>query len=303
MDVKKLAIIILMILTVAGCEKRSSDQEKHLSEKVFIDATGKQIQLDSPPKRIVSLSPSLTESLYLLGVQEDVVGVTVYCDHPPEAQEKEKIGTILSPNIEKIVSLSPDLILATNEINKPKTIDKLRSLGLKVFVSDSRENFSDICDEFLLLGRLLGRERRAAGIVKKARKDIEAISSRVHSRPRPKVFWQVGARPLVTVAKGTFADEMIGMAGGVNIAHGSRIKYPRYSLEEVVRQNPDVIVIVTMGDVTEQERHTWQTFTDLKAVRDSRIYVIDADDVCSPSPPTFVEGLRKTAGFLHPDEF
>lgn len=241
--------------------------------------------------------------MYQLGVQNRIAGVTVYCTHPPEAMKKEKIGSVVSPNIEKITELSPDLILATKEINKPKTIDKLRSLGFTVFVFDSRKSFSDVCDGFLLLGRLLDKEKPAMEIVENARKSVETIKSRVHDRLQPKVFWQVGGKPLVTVAKGTFADEMIGMAGGINIAHESKTGYPRYSLETVVKQNPDAIVIVTMGKITEQEKSTWQAFENLKAVKENRIYVTDAHSVCAPSPVTFAEGLRAIAAFLHPNEF
>ncbi len=248
------------------------------------------------------MAPSLTESMYLLGAQDRIVGVTFYCDHPPEARKKEKIGTVISPNVEKIAELSPDLILATEEINKPKTIDKLRSLGLKVFVFGSRSNFSDVCDGFLLLGKLMGKGKTAVEIVENARRNIEATKQKVQDKPRQMVFWQIGSKPLVTVAKGTFADEMIEMAGGMNIAHENRIRYPRYSLEEVVEQNPDVIIIVTMGEVTELEKRTWQAFEDLKAVKENRIYVIDAHSVCAPSPTTFAEGLRQVAAFLHPNE-
>ena len=298
---EKAQFAALIVLAIIGCGRSPSDQEGDPSKAYPADATGVQLQLENVPQRIVSLSPAITESLYLLDVSDRLVGVTVYCKYPPEAQEKEQVGTVLSPSIEKIVQLSPDLILVTREVGKAKTVSKLRSLGLKVFVFADRTTFSDICRDFVLLGRLVGKGSEASQIAERAREDVSTISKAASRKPRRKVFWQIGARPLVTVAKGTFINEMINSAGGINIAEDSLVRYPRYSLEEVVRQDPDLIIIVTMGEVTEQEKLRWQTLGSLKAVRGNRIYVIEAHDVCAPSPMSFAEGLRKVAAFVHPD--
>ncbi|NQT20016.1 MAG: cobalamin-binding protein [Planctomycetes bacterium] len=298
---EKIRFAALIVLAIIGCGRCPSDQEADPSNPYPTDATGVQLQLENVPQRMVSLSPAITESLYLLDVSDRLVGVTVYCNYPPEAQEKERVGTVLSPCIEKIVQLSPDLILATKEIGKAKTVSKLRSLGLKVFVFGERTTFSDICREFVLLGRLVGKGSKASLIAERAIEDVSTICRAASTKPRRKVFWQIGARPLVTVAKGTFVNEMISSAGGINIAQDSQVRYPRYSLEEVVRQDPDLIIIVTMGEATEQAKLRWETFGSLKAVRGNRIYVIDAHDVCAPSPVSFVEGLRKVAAFIHPN--
>jgi iron complex transport system substrate-binding protein len=253
-------------------------------------------------ERVVSLAPSITESIYLLGKEDKIVGVTVYCEHPPGAKNKEKIGTILKPSIEKIVSLRPDLVLAT-ETNTPRTIKKIRSLGIKIIVFPLEENFSDICANFIKLGKKLGKKKKAIEIVTESKHKVKLIKKMVKDLEKPKVFWEVGAAPLITVAKDSFPDEIIRLAGGINIAHNLPIGYIRYSREEVIKQNPDVIILVTEGDITDKEIKHWKNYKKLKAAKLNRIYVIDAHIVCSPVPSTFVLGLERTAELLHPESF
>ncbi len=262
------------------------------------DALGTSFTFSSPPRRIVSLAPSLTESLYLLGAGERIVGVTIFADIPAEVKEKEKVGTMLAPGIEKIVSLNPDLVLITQEGNRPQTMDKLRRLGVKVFVIGESKSFSDIGEHFLLLGKVVGQEKKAEGIMAKASGKIIKVRETVGDLPPVRVFWQIGADPIITVAEGTFIDEMIRMAGGINIARRSRIRYPRYSREAVIKENPQVIFLVTTGE--ESARHQeeeWRRFRQLK----SRIYHLDPNLVHRPTPLAFAEGLEKVAELLHPE--
>ncbi|MDI6703663.1 MAG: cobalamin-binding protein [bacterium] len=277
-----LSLIILLLICNCGEEKIGRKEDKR-----------------GYPKRIVSLAPSITESLYLLGVEDRVVGVTVYCKYPEQAKMKDKVGTLLTPNLERIYSLRPDLVLATREGNREKTIKRLRDLGLKVFVFDERRDFRDICNQFLILGKMVGKRKEAMSIVNEAKKRFLKIKRKAIHFPKVKVFWEIGARPLVTVAKGTFSDQIIRTAGGVNIAHRSQVRYPRYSLEEVIRKDPDVIILVEMGDITSEEIKSWQRFKDLSAVKNRRIYTIEAHSVCSPTPITFVKGVEEVFHLLH----
>lgn len=255
------------------------------------------------PQRIISLAPYLTEELYLLGVGERITGVTVFCNYPPQAREKEQIGAMLEPNIEKILSLSPDLVVATKEGNRPRAIRRLQDLGIKVAIFEHARDFSDICKDFIQLGKLVGKEKRAWEIVELVQRRVDLIQDTVKGSLKPKVFLEMGARPLVTISKGAFANEFIRLGGGINIARDAKMRYPRFSREEVLRQDPDVIILVTMGDVTEKEKGNWGRFKNLKAVKDNRIYIIDADIVCRPSPISFVEGLDQIARLLHPEAF
>ncbi|OIO37475.1 MAG: hypothetical protein AUJ75_04165 [Candidatus Omnitrophica bacterium CG1_02_49_10] len=266
------------------------------------DSTGTIFEFNTPPKRIVSLVPAVTENLYLLGAEDAVVGVTSFCLYPARAQEKEKAGTFLNPNVEKVLRLSPDIVFATKEGQRKELIFKMRSVGLNVFVLSPNSDFADISEDFLLLGRIVGKEKKAEEILKGSDKKIRDIRTRLEGEQSPLVFLQLDTRPLVSVGGGTFTDELIYLAGGVNIAHSSPIRYPRYSVEEVVIRDPDVIVIIAMGADVERERAAWQRYRSLSAVKQGRVYIIDAHKVSTSVPTVFTQGLEALAALLHPDE-
>ncbi len=249
------------------------------------------------PQRIVSLAPALTEALYLLGVGERIQGCTIYCSKPEAAKQKEKVGNLVDFNLEKILTLKPDLVLAM-EFADRRAIEKLKNLGLRVELFPSEKDFEHLCRSFLRLGKMVGRQQRALEIVSRARQEVEAVRLEVQGLERVKVFWQLGAKPLFTVTRDYFSHDYIEFAGGINIAAdaGSGI----YSREEVLKHNPDVIIIVTMGIATEQEKKTWQTYSTLNAVKNNRIYIVDSYSYCSPTPPGFVEALKELVGLLHP---
>jgi iron complex transport system substrate-binding protein len=249
------------------------------------------------PKRIVSLDPALTEQLYLLGVEDRVVGVTTYC--PPQARIKEKIGSLRTVDLEKILSLQPDLVLS-GFFNEPIQIKKLRSLKIRVVSFTKPKSFSEICSQCLEIGKLIGKEKEAKEIIKKAQGTVRFIKQKTSGLPRPKVFIQVGTNPLYTITRDSFPEDFITIAGGINIAHDAKSRL--YSREEVIKRNPDVIIIVTHNIVGEQEKEIWQNFKALKAVENGRIYVIDADKICRPTPASFVETLQEIFGFLSGDK-
>jgi len=250
------------------------------------------------PKRIVSLAPSMTEELYLLGAEDSLIADTTYCVTPPDAAAKEKIGDITRINLEKIVSLKPDLVLATSLTNS-KAIQKLKNLGIEVMVFPAPKNYAYLCDQFLTLGKVVGKEAEAKTIIAESKEKVMAIEAGTAGFGKPKVFIEIGAKPLFTANRDYFINDFVEMAGGVNIAKDAKLG--TYSREEVLRKNPDVIIIVMMGIAVEKEKEAWQKFKDLNAVRDNRIYVIDSRRVCSPTPVTFVETLNEIAGLLHPE--
>lgn len=252
------------------------------------------------PRRIVSLGPSLTEELYLLGVEDSIVGVTVYCNRPKEAMKKEKVGTVIKVDVEKIISLRPEMVLATTLSDRDQ-IEKIRSLGVNVVTFTACRDFQEICAQFLKLGKIVGKEEKARDIIGEVRDRVASISNRVKYLTRPRVFVQIGAKPLYTVTEESFIQDIIILAGGINIAH--RAKTGLFSREEVIRRNPDVVIIVTMGILGEEEKRLWERFGSLKAVRDKRVHIIDSRKICSPTPLAFVESLEEITSFLHPEEW
>jgi ABC-type Fe3+-hydroxamate transport system substrate-binding protein len=251
----------------------------------------------APPRRIISFAPALTESLYVLGVGERLKGCTTYCKKPEEAKHKEKVGNLVEINVEKVLLLKPDLVLAM-EFSDRKAVEKLKNLGIRVELFPSPRNFDHLCQSFLRLGRMVGRENRAKEIVTRAKKEAAFIRSQVEGKEKIKMFWQLGAKPLFAATKGYFTNDYIEYAGGINIAADARSGI--YSREEVLKRNPDVIVIVTMGIAGEREKETWQTYSSINAVKHNRVYVVDSYKYCSPTPEGFVEALKELVVQLHP---
>lgn len=249
------------------------------------------------PERIVSLGPALTESLYLLGVSEKIVGVTTHCQKPPAAKNKEKVGTVVEFNVEKVLNLKPDLVLAT-ALTEAQGVRKLKDLGIRIVVFDQAKNFKQLCDQFQQLSNLVGKQDLAKKIVSQARKKVEGVCQRVKNQPKTSVFVQVGTRPLFTVTRDSFVNDYVELAGGVNIARDTKIGL--FSREEVLYRNPDVIIIIAMGLVAEREKENWKKYENLRAADADRIYIIDAYKIGSPTPITFGKTLEEIANFLHP---
>lgn len=250
-------------------------------------------------KRIISLAPSVTESLYALGLGDKIVALTIYCPNP---NNLGNIGTTLGPNIEQIVYLKPDLVIACEEANQIKTVEKLEGLGINVFFVQESKTFADICRNFILLGKEVGKEELAGQIVEKAGEDMELLAQRTEKHSPQKVFWEVGARPIITVNRESFVDEIIKFSGGVNIFSNLKSKYPRISSEEVVMRNPDVIILTTMGDVTDDELRRWKKYQHINAVKNNRIYILDSSLVCWPIPSKFVKAVEYLSGLFWSDE-
>jgi len=251
------------------------------------------------PKRMISLGPSISESIYLLGLGDRLVGVTIYCERPPEVRSKEKVGSVIEIDIEKVAALKPDLVLATSLTN-PKAVEKLRRLGIRVVRLSSPKNFEELCEQFLELGRISGRELIAREIVEEVKAKVSHLRQGVKGLPEPKVFVQVGAKPLFTVPGDFLINDFIKFAGGFNIAQNSPSGF--YTREEVLRKDPDAIIIVTMGISGEQEKEIWQRYKTLSAVRNNRIYILDSYRLCSPTPVSFVETLEQIIMLLHPEK-
>jgi iron complex transport system substrate-binding protein len=251
--------------------------------------------------RIVSLSPLITENIFLLGAGERLVGNTVYCQRPEAARSKEKVGSVQELSIEKIVNLRPQLILASN-LTPPVQSDKLRQLGFRVETFPQPSSFEGICEHFLQLGRLLGLEERAVAVVAQAKTKVDSVRRTVSQLPRRKVFLQVGAHPLFSSVPSSFTHDFIELGGGINIVGDQRSG--AIKTEQVIALNPDLIIIAVMGSengIGAEEKKRWQTFPTLEAVRTHQVYVMDPDLVCSPSPLTFADTLVTIARLIHPE--
>lgn len=248
--------------------------------------------------KIVSLAPSVTESLYLLGAQDNIAGVTVYCPAP----DKEKVGTLIEPNIEKISSLNPDLVILSTEGNPPSTLEKLNSLKIKTLVLGPDRSFQDIRDDFYKLGKAVNKEKEAGRILSDAKTRIDSIRSRIKGTKKIKVFFQLGMQPLVTTGGASYINELIEFAGGENIFSDINSGYARVNKEEVIKRNPDAIVIVPMAG-EDDFADIWGKFNTINAVKNKKVYLLSDDSFLKPTPPAFLSGLVTLSRLLHPEQF
>ena len=267
----------------------------------FKDALEREVTIKGEPHRIVTLAPSITEILYFLGLGDRVVGVTQFSTYPPEAKLKPKVGSYIDLNVEKIISLSPDLVIGTADGNQPGVVDLLEQAGIPVFIVNPR-NIRQAIDTVAIVGRVCGVTKMANASSMQLSQRVDRIIDHTKSRRRPLVFLQINLRPIMTINKETFLHDLIQLAGGRNMTENEPITYPRISLEEVIRKKPEVIIISSMerGGSFEAARLEWLKWNSIPAVRDGRVHLIDSDLIDRPSP-RIVEGLEAMARFIHPE--
>lgn len=238
-------------------------------------------------KRIVSLASSITNNLYLLGAQDQIVGCTKYCT----IAEKDNIPIVadaVSVNIEKVVSLKPDLVIASG-LTHPRIISALQKMGIKTIHSRQPKDFNAICEELEEFGKICGKSEVATQYIKKCKERLAKIQ-RVPDG-KLKVFMEQGSNPLFTVLPDSFVNDYIVQLGGTNICE--ELKTGVISRELVLLRNPDVIIIVSMGGMGEQELQEWKKYKTVNAVKNNRIYLVDATKACSPTPVSFMDVLEQ----------
>jgi iron complex transport system substrate-binding protein len=252
-------------------------------------------------KRIISLSPSITESLYELGVEQFIRGITIYCSKG--TTKKEIIGTLLEPDIEKIALLNPDLIIATKEGNSKAAVEKLKRLGFEVYVIEIAGNFNEICVNYYNLAKKLDRKKEAEKIINAAKHSVEEIYIKINGLNRLKVFWEIGARPLYTAGKQSFVNDYNCYTKTVNLYRDTDMRYLAVNIEDIIRRNPDIIVLVNVGDINSEEIRNWNKYKMIKAVRNSKIFMIYDGDIFTPTPLTFAKGTAMLAKVIYKDVF
>ncbi len=267
------------------------------------DEAGREVSFPFPPKRIVSLAPNITEILYSLGLDEEIVGVSNHCNFPEKAKRKVRVGSYISLDFEKITSLNPDLIIATGAGNTREMVNRLGKLGFQTYVIFPK-NFDDILQSIIHIGQVVNRDREARGIIEGMKRRSQRVIELTKDLPRPKVFIQIGDAPIVTVGKGSFADDLLRLAGGENIAGKEKEVYPRFGMEEILKRSPEVIVISSMNPKGDYQKilQEWTRWKTIPAVKNGRIYLIDSDLLDRPSP-RIIDGLEELARVLHPERF
>jgi iron complex transport system substrate-binding protein len=268
---------------------------------LVIDEIGREVYLPSSPQKIVSLAPNITETLFALGLGSEIAGVTLFCNYPEEAKKKPKVGGLINLSLETIVSLEPDLIIATADGNRKETIDQLENIGLPVYVINPR-NVMEILGMISHIGMITGREGEAERLTRNLEERIENVLAHREGLSRPRVFMQVGMDAMISAGRNTFLNELITMAGGDNIAGDSAIRYPRFGTEEIIIKNPEYIIVSSMkkGDSLKRAREMWKRWDAISAVKNNNIHIIDSDIITRPSP-RIISGLEELFTIIHPE--
>jgi iron complex transport system substrate-binding protein len=291
-------LIIALIITLPCFEGLSETYAG-----IVTDQLGRKVIVPENPRRVISLAPNITEIIFALNRENLLKGVTLHCDFPVEAKLLPRVGSYVGLDLEKIVSLKPDLCIAIKDGNPKQVVDRLESFGIPVYAVDPR-NLDSVMETIISIGSLLGADKRAHILVKNMRSRVRHVAELVSATShKPKVFFQIGAAPVVSVGTDTYIHELIMMAGGINVTAG-KTSYPRFSREQLIELSPDVVVITSMtgSDAFEQVLAEWNNWPQIQAVRNKRIYMADSDLFDRPSP-RLLDGLETLVKLIHPELF
>ena len=301
------ALIVFLFLSadVRAAQARSDrGGAPQVSEaRPYIDEIGRRVQIPQEVDRVVSLAPNLTEIVFALGDGNHLAGDTDFCDYPPEALRKPHVGGPVNPNLEEIVSLMPDLVLATKSINRRETVNALDQIGLPVYVTDPH-SVEEMIASVEHLGNALGAEKSAAVLVEDLRGRLSDLDRRLAGAAPRRVLFVVWTDPLISVGRDTFIADALRRAGGLSVVD-TKAEWPHVSLEEIVRLQPEVLVFASAhaGD-TQRDIATLRTrpgWKNLGAIRQGNVVVVS--DAINRPAPRMVDAIERLARALHPEAF
>lgn len=266
------------------------------------DMHGHEIVLAAPPRRIVSLVPSATETIFALGGEDRLVGRTDFCDYPPAARAKTSVGGMINPSLEAIVALKPDLVIVTRSGNSEETFKRLARLKIPVYQVGA-ERMAEVKDLTRRLAALTGREAAVAPLLDAIDRRVAAVREAVKSHGRPRVLYVLWPDPLIVPGRRALVTELIDIAGGDSLTATDAADYPRYSLEAAVAKSPEVIVLANHGSKSGPIAiDRWRRLTSLPAIRTDRVHSVDGN-LMHRYGPRVLDGLEQLARAIHPEAF
>lgn len=304
------AILLVLALLFFFAEKVTAQANAvnatpaQTNTREVVDEVGRTVRVPLVPIRIVSLAPSLTETVYALGLQDRLVGDTDYCDYPPAAQKKPKVGGAINPNLEQIAALKPDLVLVTKDLNRLDTVRALDTLGIPSYSTDAAHTIDGIISSTERLAGILGAAQAGKVVGDDLHHRLTTLQERLGSVAAIHVLFVVWTQPLISAGKNTFIADALRKAGAISIVDSTQ-DWPQMSLEEVVHLQPDYLVFAadqtgagTRAFEALVSRPGWQL---LDAVR-NRHYAVISDAVNRPAP-RIVSAIEDLAHQLHPASF
>jgi cobalamin transport system substrate-binding protein len=297
------AVLLFSSSSICGSQTAAPPLQPTSAYRQVTDELGRMIRVPQSIHRIVSLAPNLTETIYALGVQDRLVGDTDYCDFPPEAQHKTKVGGAVNPSLEAIAALHPDLVLVTKNLNRLETVQALADLGIPSYATDPH-TVDAIISSIARLADLLGAPESGATLTTDLERQLAHIHERLASVPPRRVLFIVWTEPLMSIGKDTFIADALRHAGAISVIDSSR-DWPQVNLEEVVRLQPEFLIFVESHFGAAP--HSTETLADLPGWRllnavHNRRYATISDAINRPAP-RLVSAVEDLARQLHPEAF
>ncbi len=296
---------LLVSSLLVGCSKEAAN-EKILNKEnttyplTVTDSYGKQVTINKKPEKIVSLGPNTTEIVFGLGLGDKLIGRTDFCDYPSEVSKVPSIGSLMEPNVEKIISLKPDIVLASTHV-KEEVINKLKDLGVTVYAVYEKDTFEGTYSIIEKIGSVLGESAKAKKITDDMKAKVSTIENKTKSINKPKVYYVVdfGDNGDYTAGGDTFVGKIIELAGGQNIAKD--LQGWQYSFEKIVENDPDII-ICTSNYGAKAKLMNAPKYKDLRAVKEGKVFEID-ENIIVRQGPRVSTGLEEMTKLLHPELF
>lgn len=292
--------VFLLLIIISSCseQKKSADNKQGYSVK---DDLNNQLYFKSIPKKVISLAPNLTEMIYALGVEDKLVGNTLYCSYPEAAKRITKVGDLISIDFEKIVSLKPDLIFITVEGNTKDNYQKLKDMGFKMFISNPR-NFEGIKKTFSDMGKIFQASSKAENIIKDWDLRYKQVIQKKNNYPEQKAMFLVSLNPIMLAGKNTFINELMSAAGLNNIASSSPMNYPVFNREEILKYNPDYIILEQrFSNEINDLKKAYPEWKSVSAFKRNDIIFIDSNLYLTPGP-RFIDALEDLFSKIHLQE-
>jgi len=297
LDTLGLRQVVIISVLFAIAFSASCSREVSLTETTAVrsvtDDLGRTVNVPVKIDRAISLAPSLTEMIFAVGAGDTLVGVTSYCNYPEQAKAIEKVGDTMTPNIERIIALKPQIVFVSTASQLEAFTKTLDDQGIAVFVSDGK-SLDDVYRSLNQFGDLFGTRKRAANLVSDLTQRADAVRCSVEGKPTPKVFVQISNDPLFTIGKDSFLTEVLDHAGGSSATKDVPTAYPKLSKETAMAMGPDVIILSDSDDNKEPN----VVFKDSRAVKNGRVYRVNADILSRPGP-RLVDAIEQIARDLH----
>ena len=296
-------LTLLFVALAASLPVGARNQTPAPALREVTDETGRVVKLPAQVRRIVSLAPSLTETVYALGLQDRLVGDTEYCDYPPDAMKKHKVGGAINPNMEEIAALKPDVVLVVKSLNRLETVRALEQLGIPVYSADPH-TVIDVLESMKRLSDVLGAGLAGAELEQKLRERLAAIQAKLKGVPGKRVFFVVWTEPLQSIGRKTFIADLLRYCGAISVVD-SQQDWPKYSLEEAVRLQPEFLVFASShSEAVKNDVEALAVkpgWSAMNAIRNRKIAIVS--DAINRPGPRIVDAVEELARQIHPEVF